>query len=277
MGRIYRSTDRRLPSEIRRQFDAIVGRDLLRPFSFQGEVKAFDPAREMVVEGIANLAEPDRWGEVIDPKAWRLDQYKSNPLILREHDRRLPIGTCLEVAARLDGLYYRAQIGDPARAPLTVCQQETRSLLAQGILRTNSVGFLPHVIEWDEDDDVLRYTDVELLEISIVAIPMQQDSVITDVKSWRQIRMAKSQSQAQAGDDSLIDALTRHGETLADVKALVEKLAAGGDQKAAALEARIKELEAKLDAKSKAFDTLEAKAKSLVDNLRARGLIKPAA
>ncbi len=239
MGKIFRSTQKKLPKEIRRSFDQFIGQKVFRPFEFKAAAsKAFDPEAEMIVEGIANLAEPDRWGEVILPDAWNLELFKKNPIMLYEHWRENAIGTALSVEIRKDGLYYKARIGDPKVAPLTPTQIHVRSLLAQGILRTNSVGFIPHVIEYDEDEDQLRYTDVELLEISIVAIPMQQDSVITSVKSWRSKAMKTdaspvSTAAAAADDDDQSDVAKGLKESIELTKgchAMLSKMGAAQDE-----------------------------------------------
>lgn len=183
MSRIYRSTDKKLPKELRDIFNEVSKQKHVR--AAHVSTKAFDPEDEMIIEGIANLAKPDRWNEVIVPAAWNLKNFKKNPVMLYQHRQDELVGKALTIDVKDDGLYFTAQIGNPKLAPLTARQIEVRSLLAQGILKTNSVGFYPHVWEWDDDEEVLRYTDVELLEISIVAIPMQQDSIITSVKSWR--------------------------------------------------------------------------------------------
>lgn len=296
MGKIYKSTDKKLPKELRRSFDQFVGKEVIRPFSFKSlpTQKAFDPEDEMIVEGIANLAEPDRWGEIILPEAWNLELFKKNPIMLYEHWRENAIGTALDVQVKDDGLYYRAQIGNPKRAPLTPTQMHVRSLIAQGILRTNSVGFIPHVIEYDEDDDVLRYTDVELLEISIVAIPMQQDSVITSVKSWRKgksMTTKPAQTAEKAAADDKEEGEEEAEPKLADLKKMLEetcnyskgchemltKWKPDGDKEdegkklrdeIATLKAENAELKADLEA-------IKTKSVALLEKLQKQGLVKP--
>lgn len=302
MGKIYRSTDKKLPKEIRRNFSQFLEHEIHRPFEFKAiHTKAFDPDEEMIVEGIANLAEPDRWGEIILPEAWNLELFKKNPIMLYEHWRENAIGIALSVDAKKDGLYYKAQIGNPKRAPLTPTQIHVRSLLAQGILRTNSVGFIPHVIEYDEDEDQLRYTDVELLEISIVAIPMQQDSVITSVKSWRSKAMttkpaAASTAEKAAKEDEDDAKDDEQDSKIADVaKSLKEntdltkgchdmltKMAGAKDKdkedEGKTLRAEIATLKAANEALTAKVADLETKSLSLLNDLRKSGKIKaPAA
>lgn len=298
MGRIFRSTEKKLPREIRAGFDSVVGKSMYRTFS--AALKAFDPGEEMIIEGIANLAQPDRWGEIILPEAWNLEKFLINPIILFEHMRgENAVGTCLSVDVRKDGLYYRAQIGNPKLAELTPKQKDVRSLLAQGILKTNSVGFIPHVVEYDEDEDVIRYTDVELLEISLVTIPMQQDSVITSVKSWRKKAMDKKPEQTKAADEAAADADKEDEEeaepTIADLKKALEEntaltkgcheiltkaagKSADDDAKKDEDEKKLREEIATLKTKNTALtaevDGLRKSGAALLEKLRVQGLLK---
>lgn len=137
---------------------------------------------EVMIEGFANAADPDRGRELILTSAWKTENFDLNPIILFNHNHNWPIGSCVEYKVEDQGLYYRASIGKPSAYPtMTETQEMVRSLLAQGILRASSVGFLPFNVEYDEENDILRYTEVELLEISVVSVPMQQGSLLDSV------------------------------------------------------------------------------------------------
>lgn len=137
---------------------------------------------EVMIEGVANASDPDRGRELILNSAWKTENFDLNPIILFNHNHNWPIGSCVEYKVEDNGLYYRASIGNPSAYPrLTETQEMCRSLLAQGILRASSVGFLPYNIDYDEENDILRYTEVELLEISLVSVPMQQGSLLDSV------------------------------------------------------------------------------------------------
>lgn len=137
---------------------------------------------EMFIEGVANGIAPDRGRETILSSAWNTENFDLNPIILFNHNHNWPIGTCIEYKVEERGLYYRAVIGKPNAYPcMTETQEMCRSLLAQGILRSSSVGFIPFNIDYDEENDVLSYTEVELIEISLVSVPMQQDSLLENI------------------------------------------------------------------------------------------------
>ena len=166
----------------------LIEEKFLKPQEWRGTANAVTkssaiaPEDDMTIEGMANAADPDRGRELILSSAWKTANFELNPIILFNHNHNWPIGSCVEYKVEDQGLYYRACIGKPsAYSCLTETQEMCRSLLAQGILRASSVGFLPLNIEYDEENDILRYTEVELLEISVVSVPMQQGSLLDSV------------------------------------------------------------------------------------------------
>lgn len=144
-------------------------------FSFDVKSKS---ATGIVIAGYANAATDDRANERIDPKGWRLDNYKKNPVVLFDHGLdpafgSLPIGKARKVEARDGGLYCEVEISNSKTEKITAI----RDLVEEGILKTFSVGFDPK--NHTKDGDVRVITDSELLEISAVPLPMNQDSTFS--------------------------------------------------------------------------------------------------
>lgn len=133
----------------------------------------------VVIEGFANKAVRDRIGEVIPPEAWELDNFMKNPIIFFNHDRDFPIGKAVDVKVTDEGLKIKAQISrskDPAIARI-------RDLISEGILSTFSVGFDDHDSAERESDGSITFKRAELLENSVVTIPMNQESTFSVVNS----------------------------------------------------------------------------------------------
>lgn len=150
---------------------------------FDVAVKSYDPGAPMTIDGMGNTSIPDRGNELMPKECWDLRNYMLNPIVLFNHNYDKAIGVCTVIEARDEGLYFQATIGDPAAGhEMTDDQTKARSLLAQKILRSLSVGFIAKQYKIDEKTGLLTYTDVELLEISVVSIPMQQNSQLTNVK-----------------------------------------------------------------------------------------------
>jgi HK97 family phage prohead protease len=141
------------------------------------DIKAKEGGR-IVIAGFANANTIDRGIERIEPKAWKLDNFKKNPVILFDHGidmafGTLPIGKAIKVEPRDGGLYTEIEISNSKTEKLTA----VRDLIEEGILKTFSVGFDPKNVT--TDGDVKLITDAELLEISVVPIPMNQDSTFS--------------------------------------------------------------------------------------------------
>lgn len=142
-------------------------------------IKLADTGKDLEIEGFANKAVVDRGNDLIDPKAWELDNYLKNPVLLFNHDSSKPIGKVTEIKPTEQGLLVKAKLSK-SQAPEI---QMIRDLVKEKILRAFSVGFEPKDERRDEKG-VNRITKAELFEISVVGIPMNQDSIF-DVKSFK--------------------------------------------------------------------------------------------
>jgi HK97 family phage major capsid protein/HK97 family phage prohead protease len=118
-------------------------------------------------------ATKDRMGDIIDPKGWVLDNFKSNPMALFNHNSGFPIGHWEDVkvqGGRLIGKLKLAARGTSDRI------DEIIGLVEQGILRAVSVGFTP-IERKPLEDGGIRFTKQELLETSLVSIPANPAAV----------------------------------------------------------------------------------------------------
>lgn len=129
------------------------------------------------IEGYASYVGKDRDGEILPPNAIRLENFMKNPIILNQHNRQDPIGKCVSVEKREDGLWIKAYISSAA--------EKVIKLISDGILKAFSVGFRIHDYKFLENGDFI-YTDVELFETSIVSIPCNQDALFSLCKSFNE-------------------------------------------------------------------------------------------
>ena len=266
--------------------------------------KAITETDEITIEGAANAIDPDRGREQIVSSAWKMDNFEKNPIILFNHNHNWPIGSCTDFKVQDTGLWYKAVIGRPGMYPcLTDVQIQARSLLAQDILRASSVGFLPLNMEYDEENDILRYTEVELLEISIVSVPMQQGSLLTNVgpgaKNFKggsgNMEITLKGSDAEAFVNNIAKMAKDMSKVMDALKALKDSVAAleqavndegnaEGDGAAAdataakeeskKLKTEVAKLQADLKNVTDEKNEIEKKAGELVDDLVKRGVIE---
>ncbi len=180
-------------------------------------VKSLNQGERLQINGIANANIIDRMMERLDPRGIDVESYMKNSMLLAHHSYYHPIGQVDAIEIQDDGIHFSGWIGDPAKAELTPMQKEIRSLVAQGILKTVSVGFIPKKVRPPLFDDQGNMTEPcvieawELLELSVVAVPCNQDSVFemrniaSDKKS---AKIVNDKASEQSLNDSLVkDAL----------------------------------------------------------------------
>lgn len=138
----------------------------------------------MVIEGWANRAVVDRGLDLIKPDSWKLDNYKKNPVILFNHNMDKPIGKCVDVKPMEGGLWVKCQISKSADPTISM----VRDLVEEGILNSFSVGFDAKE-KVKNSEGINEISDSELYEVSIVSIPMNQDSSFSlSSKSYQEAR-----------------------------------------------------------------------------------------
>ena len=132
-----------------------------------------------------NVAIEDRDGEIIEPKEFNLENYKKNPVFLADHRYSVEniIGKCVDVGTDDKGLWQRLKYFtdyDGARGDLA----KWAFYLAKKGIAAFSIGFIPHKTAIDPKTGVRKLQDVELLEVSQVAVPANQDAVLSYAKSY---------------------------------------------------------------------------------------------
>ncbi len=169
----------------------------------EGRIKAFKTSgNSLVIEGFANAATVDRAKDLIDPEAFTktngLNNFMKNPTILFDHGLDpnvggLPIGKATEVTATKQGLFIKAKISQAKDPPISTI----RTLIEEGNLRAFSVGFNPEEVEPDSKGvNVIK--SAELFEVSVVGLPMNQDSLFQMASKDGKKLMRKSISQIKA-------------------------------------------------------------------------------
>jgi hypothetical protein len=160
-------------------------------------------AKDGVYQAYISPSIVDRDGEMVHPEAVKnVRQYlKSNPVIYYDHawasftaqgEERLPIGKAVGYRKTEKGLVIKWVFSELEFA------QKVKYLVDEEILNTVSIGFLAKSIENDPDKikESLKeegiptktiprrlYTDIELLELSVVGIPANQNAEIIRVAS----------------------------------------------------------------------------------------------
>jgi HK97 family phage prohead protease len=98
--------------------------------------------------------------------------------VLVNHDRKsLPVGVVQDFADAADGLDVEMHLSETPSA------DEVLTLVRDGAVRGVSIGFKPIQSQWNRGRTEVVRTEAALHEISLVAFPTWDESLITDVRS----------------------------------------------------------------------------------------------
>lgn len=130
------------------------------------------------ITGYASTSAKDRAGDIIIPEAWTkggLDNYEKNPILLFNHNYNKPIGKTTAITVDAKGLHIEGEISK---------NTEAYSLVEDEILKTFSVGFMVKDLDYNEASDGFIIKDAELLEVSVVSVPCNQDACFSLAKAF---------------------------------------------------------------------------------------------
>lgn len=144
------------------------------------EVKA--SADGWTVSGYAStFGNVDMGNDVVMPGAFDKALERGRKVrFLHSHDPRMVLGVPVGLKSDKRGLFGEFKISK------TKLGEDTRELLRDGALDSFSIGYIAKEWEWEGkgDDRVRQLNEVDLLEVSLVAIPMNPEAVVTGLKSW---------------------------------------------------------------------------------------------
>ncbi|MEO0966225.1 MAG: HK97 family phage prohead protease [Planctomycetota bacterium] len=181
-----------------------------------GSVKSVDEATRSITV-VVSTASPDRYEEIVEPSAYKrwLPKFLENPVFLAGHqhvgfDAAKPttIGHWREMRITDDGL-----VGTCVFAS-TDLANEYWSLYRDGHQRGFSVGFLVHEWEWREFEAapgitkrIRVFTEVELIEVSAVAVPANRDAIVRAASALGVVRAGLPEALSRPGvGDAALDA-----------------------------------------------------------------------
>jgi HK97 family phage prohead protease len=119
---------------------------------------------------------PDRDNDVLDPAGCDFGAYRSNPIVLMNHDPAMPIATA-DVARKplsIEATITFAPPGVSAKA------DEYCGLAKAGILSAVSVGFTAIEAQPRGNGRGVHFSKWELLELSLVSVPSNPRAVVPE-------------------------------------------------------------------------------------------------
>ena len=192
---------------------------------FQIERKSLD-GDQWEVAGYASTYDKDLGDDVIVPGAFAKSLATGRPVrFLYQHDHRQVLGKALELKEDDRGLYGRFAISK------TALGNDVRTLLKDGALDSFSIGYRPVEAETDKKAGARLLKEVELIECSLVSMPMNPQALVTGVKALDGSAIAQAVADYVAGAERRRQARPLEevlDEAHAEVKALWERRLADG-------------------------------------------------
>lgn len=146
------------------------------------ESKAFSKGTKgLRISGYANTTAKDRSGDIVTAEAWAkgVENFRKNPVMLYQHKHDCPIGRFDKITVDKKGIYVEGTVSEAAEK-----NHGVQTLIKDGALKSFSVGFRVKDGKFNRADESMIITDVELLEISVVSVPCNQDSLFSIKKSF---------------------------------------------------------------------------------------------
>lgn len=146
------------------------------------EAKALSKgSKSLKIAGYANTTSKDRAGDVVTAEAWAkgVENFRQNPVMLYQHKHDCPIGRFNQITVDKKGIFVEGTVSEAAEK-----NHGIHTLIKDGALKSFSVGFRVKDGKYNSADDTMLITEVELLEISIVSVPCNQESLFSLRKSF---------------------------------------------------------------------------------------------
>jgi HK97 family phage major capsid protein/HK97 family phage prohead protease len=135
---------------------------------------------QRIITGIATTPSPDRVGDIVEPLGVKF----KNPLpLLHQHNSDEPVGTVQFKQPTKDGISFEARLPQLDEPPSLKDRIDTAwAEIKSGLVRGVSIGFRSLEHSFMEDGGI-RFIQTEVLELSLVTIPANQDATIQTIKS----------------------------------------------------------------------------------------------
>ncbi len=134
-----------------------------------------------IFEGIASTPNPDRMGDIVDPKG---AQYKLPLPLLWQHNAEKPVGFINEVKISKEGIHVIGNVhkfDEPGvlKDMIDFAWHSLKSKLVRGL----SIGFMPIEAARIKDTFSFHFLKWDWMELSMVTIPANADAGILSIKS----------------------------------------------------------------------------------------------
>lgn len=199
----------------------------------QNKARAEDGGRKRFGFVITNGSQ-DRHRTIIEPNGGDVNAFMNNPVVLFNHDYDKILGRAVNLELKGDSIIAQMEFDEDNEFAL-----EKKGQVERGFLNATSIGFIIKSMDFDEDSDVMRITEWELVEFSIVSVPSNREALVISrdmrevaelkneiiqlkdmVAEMRQPAVNSKQDARQAEEpEAIADLAAIEGETTEDAEA----------------------------------------------------------
>ena len=153
---------------------------------------------QRIIRGTATTPTPDRMGDIVEPLGVKFN----NPMpLLWQHDSHKPVGHVTFDKPTKDGITFEAklaQIDEPGtlKDRIDEAWQSVKAKLVSAV----SIGFQALEYSFIEATGGIRFTESEVLELSLVTIPANSQATISQIKSADRVLLAATGKEPTASD-----------------------------------------------------------------------------
>jgi len=147
--------------------------------------KASVNEKDRTIEVIATKEVIDRQGDMIKVNGINIEKFIKNPVVPFGHDySELPVAKGVGIRFEGDELLIKLQF--PTKAVYEKGDTVFK-MIKEGYLNAVSIGFIPIKQAWDDEIKAYVIEKSELLEVSIVPVPANQDALIRGFKALKTV------------------------------------------------------------------------------------------
>lgn len=144
------------------------------------DIKAYDDdTRE--ISGTASTIETDRYGDIVEPSGAK---FATEIPLLWQHSHSDPVGWA-NLTAKKSTIDFTAKLAKiDEDGDLKKSLDKAWQMVKIGLVKGVSIGFRALEWAWMEESNGIRFTEIEIYELSIVTIPANAGASISTIKAY---------------------------------------------------------------------------------------------
>lgn len=158
-----------LPRKMDNEHKPVIGERIFP--TIETEIRQSSDRKRFTV--VVSTGKLDRHGTEIDTAGIDFKDYMRNPVVLYNHNYDRIIGRCVGLEVKGRKLFAQMEFNDKNEFAL-----EKKQEVEDSFLNGASIGFMVKEWTYDEDRNVFKIMESELLEFSLVSVPSNRESLI---------------------------------------------------------------------------------------------------